>query len=156
MIVDGDSSRWARANRKIDTGPEMRLRSMLHRRGYRFRNNVLIQLAGMRVHPDIIFTRAKVAVFVDGCFWHGCPDHGGIPRSNSDYWKAKLANNVLRDRIVDAHLEAAGWTVVRLWEHVNLPQSADIVAEAVDTARTRTALVSGSRPRPRPGEEPPT
>ncbi|MCB0867348.1 MAG: DNA mismatch endonuclease Vsr [Solirubrobacterales bacterium] len=69
------------------------------------------------VKPDVVFTRQKVAVFVDGCFWHGCPEHGTTPKANSDYWKPKLERNMARDREVDFGLTAAGWTVVRVWEH---------------------------------------
>lgn len=147
VALERDSTRWARANRKIDTSPEVRLRSILHRRGYRFLKNSLIRLAGVSVRPDIVFTRVKVAVFVDGCFWHGCPDHGGRPRSNSDYWEAKLAKNVRRDRAVDAWLEAAGWRVVRLWEHVKPAEGADVVAEAVATARATMAPVGAQELR---------
>lgn len=142
MVLERDSTRWARANRKIDTNPEVRLRSILHRRGYRFLKNSLIRLVGVSVRPDIVFTRVKIAVFVDGCFWHGCPDHGGRPRSNSDYWEAKLAKNVRRDRLVDAQLEAAGWQVVRLWEHVKPAEGADVVAEVVAIARASMAPAS--------------
>lgn len=131
------STRWARANRRADTGPEVRLRSILHRRGYRFRKNALIRLPELSVRPDIVFMRVKIAVFVDGCFWHCCPEHGSRPRSNPDYWEPKLAGNVQRDRLVDAQLEAAGWRGVRLWEHVEPAEGADLVAEVVTAARAQ-------------------
>jgi len=76
-----------------------------------------LSVGDVRVRPDITFTRRRVAVFVDGCFWHGCPEHQRKPRSNVDYWKPKLDANVARDRRVDAALLAAGWRVVRVWEH---------------------------------------
>lgn len=66
---------------------------------------------------DIAFTRVRLAVFVDGCFWHACPDHGTSPRTNSDWWQWKLERNVARDRDTDRLLTAAGWTVLRIWEH---------------------------------------
>jgi DNA mismatch endonuclease (patch repair protein) len=107
-----------RGNRRRDTKPEFTLRSALHRSGLRYRVDHPIKLDGRRpVRPDIVFTRALVAVFVDGCFWHACPTHGTAPRSNPDYWLPKLARNVARDREVDAALRKQGWTVVRIWEH---------------------------------------
>ena len=74
-------------------------------------------VSGLRCRPDIIFTRARVAVFVDGCFWHSCPEHGTRPAANGDWWGRKLAANVDRDRRNDRSLSAAGWKVVRIWEH---------------------------------------
>jgi DNA mismatch endonuclease (patch repair protein) len=116
-----------RGNRSKDTRPELRLRSALHAAGARFRVNLRIETASGPVRPDIVFTRARVAVFVDGCFWHGCPDHGTSPRSNSSYWAAKIGRNQARDLRDRERLEADGWTVLRLWEHV----SADTAAAAV-------------------------
>lgn len=106
-----------RRNRKTDSKPELLLRSALHARGLRFRKNLLLRLPERTVRPDVVFTRQKVAVFVDGCFWHRCPEHGTSPRFNSAYWKAKLDRNVERDRQVDAALRADGWTSLRVWEH---------------------------------------
>ena len=106
-----------RGNRKRDTGPEMRLRSALHRQGLRFRVQRQVAVGGITVRPDVVFGPAKTAVFVDGCFWHGCPDHGTSPRSNNWYWTAKLQRNRWRDKLVDEALHLAGWSVVRIWEH---------------------------------------
>src|SRR4051812_7951114 len=106
-----------RANRKRDTGPELALRSALHRCGLRYRVGLQIVVGELRVVPDIVFTRAKVAVFVDGCWWHQCPEHANAPRANADYWIPKLASNVVRDRMVNAALRDASWTVIRIWEH---------------------------------------
>ncbi|WP_246136632.1 very short patch repair endonuclease [Leekyejoonella antrihumi] len=107
-----------RAIRRTDTRPERALRSALHRAGYRFRKDLLIRTgSGVKARPDIVFTKQRVAVFVDGCFWHGCPEHGGSPRKNVNYWGPKLQRNVERDRAQDASLRADGWTVVRVWEH---------------------------------------
>lgn len=106
-----------RGNVRADTRPELRIRSLLHRLGHRFRKDHAVVAGDVRVRPDIVFTRARVAVFVDGCYWHRCPQHGTEPRANPGYWRAKLDGNVARDRSVDAALRAAGWTVLRVWEH---------------------------------------
>lgn len=119
-----------RGNQRRDTRPELALRSALHARGMRYRVDFPIRPAtGIRpIRPDIVFTRAKIAVFVDGCFWHGCPDHGTKPARNSHYWTAKLERNIQRDHRNNALLEEAGWTVVRIWEH---EASNDAVIERV-------------------------
>ena len=115
--------------RRRDTGPELALRRILHARGRRFR--VDSPLPGMpRRRADLLFTRVKVAVFVDGCFWHMCPDHATHPGNNDSWWALKLERNQERDRETTAHLEALGWIVVRIWEHVPSDEAADIV-EAV-------------------------
>lgn len=103
-------------NRGYDTRHEVALRSVLHRRGLRFRKNAA-PVHGLRCRADIVFPSARVAVFCDGCFWHRCPDHGRPPRANAPYWRAKLDRNVQRDRQNDADLAAAGWRVLRVWEH---------------------------------------
>ena len=121
-----------RANRRTDTKPEIALRRALHALGYRYRKDFRLDLsAGRRVRPDIAFTRLKVAVFVDGCFWHACPDHGSKPKNNEWYWSPKLLRNVERDRAADAALTADGWQVVRLWEHVPLDDAVAAVLEAL-------------------------
>lgn len=113
-----------RANRSKDTHPEIRLRSALHGHGLRFRKSYAVQSEGMRVRIDIAFPRRRIAVFVDGCFWHSCPTHGVRPAVNQQYWLPKLRRNTERDRRVDRFLVSAGWTVIRVWEH----ESADAVA----------------------------
>lgn len=125
-------SRNMAAIRRTDTKPEVALRSALHRAGYRFRKDLRLNLGPVKPRPDIVFTRAKVAVFVDGCFWHACPEHSKPPAQNTGYWGPKLQGNVDRDRRYDQTLTAAGWTVVRVWEHVPL----DEAVEAVETALT--------------------
>lgn len=120
-----------RANRRADTKPERAVRSALHRRGLRFRKDLRVMVDGGRARPDVAFTRARVAVFVDGCFWHHCPEHGAIPAANRDYWEAKLARNVERDRRNDAALRGAGWRVLRFFEHVDAEEAADQVEAAV-------------------------
>jgi DNA mismatch endonuclease (patch repair protein) len=86
---------------------------------------------GDKVKADIAFTRARVAVFVGGCFWHGCPDHGNTPKANTHYWGPKLKRNRARDRHVTAALEADGWTVLRIWEHEPISDAADLIVAAV-------------------------
>jgi DNA mismatch endonuclease (patch repair protein) len=120
-----------RSNRRADTSPEIRLRSELHRRGLRFRKDMRLNLGGRFVRPDVVFTRAKVAVFVDGCFWHCCPEHLARPKSNVDYWNAKLARNVARDRSNDELLELHGWQSLRVWEHEASALAADHIEATV-------------------------
>jgi len=120
-----------RANRRTDTKPELALRRELHRQGLRYRKDYRLDLEGARVRPDIAFTARRVAVFVDGCFWHVCPEHGTKPANNTWYWGPKLARNVERDRAADAALVAAGWRVVRVWEHESLEAAVAAVLAAV-------------------------
>ena len=116
--------------RRRDTEPEMLIRREAHRRGLRYR--VDFAIPGMRRRrADMIFARAKVAVFVDGCFWHSCPDHTSIPRANREWWVAKLEANQLRDRATDAHLEGLGWTVLRFWEHEDPVTAVDVMERTV-------------------------
>lgn len=105
-----------RGLRRRDNGPELALRRRLHAAGLRYR--VAWPVPGQRRRTiDIAFTRLRLAVYVDGCFWHGCPLHATFPRSNADWWQRKLAANRARDADVTAQLEALGWTVLRVWEH---------------------------------------
>ncbi|WP_370648141.1 very short patch repair endonuclease [Amycolatopsis sp. FU40] len=125
-------SRNMRANRRTDTKPEVTLRKELHRLGYRYRKDLPLVLdGGVRVRPDIVFTARKIAVFVDGCFWHVCPEHGRQPTSNEWYWTPKLQRNMARDELVTGALREAGWNVVRIWEHVPLPEAVAAVADAM-------------------------
>jgi DNA mismatch endonuclease (patch repair protein) len=110
-------SRNMAANRRTDTKPEIAVRSALHRRGHRFRKDHRISLGGVTPRPDIVFTRAKVAVFIDGCFWHACAQHSRPPRQNTAYWGPKLQGNIDRDARHDRVLHDAGWMVLRIWEH---------------------------------------
>jgi DNA mismatch endonuclease, patch repair protein len=120
-----------RGNRRRDTRPEVRLRSLLHAQGLRFRKDLRIRAGGRQVRADIVFTRRRLAVFMDGCFWHRCPQHGTSPRSNSWYWTAKLDRNVARDREVDQALRDAAWTVLRIWEHEPVAAAAARIAETL-------------------------
>jgi DNA mismatch endonuclease (patch repair protein) len=126
-----------KANRSADTKPEVALRRELHQRGLRFRKNHRLDLPERRVRPDIVFTRSKVAVFVDGCFWHGCPEHGSQPKANAEYWISKLRANVARDALADHALVSDGWAVVRVWEHQDVGQAAETVASVVRTRSVR-------------------
>ena len=117
-----------RGNKKRDTRPEVRLRSSLHRRGFRFGKNRLVIGGSVRVRPDIVFATQRLAIFVDGCFWHRCPDHGVDPIANAAYWSSKLARNVARDQAVDASLKMAGWKVLRIWEHIPVEEAAAQIA----------------------------
>jgi DNA mismatch endonuclease (patch repair protein) len=109
-----------------DSVPEVRLRRELHSRGLRFRVN----LRGLPGTPDIAFTRAKIAVFVDGCFWHRCPEHGVLPKANRDWWREKLDRNVERDRRKDGELEELGWLSIHVWEHDDPSTVADGIEQA--------------------------
>ncbi|MBN9096707.1 MAG: very short patch repair endonuclease [Pseudonocardia sp.] len=115
------------------TGPEMLLRRELHRRGLRYRVDYRFDLDGLRRRrADIAFTRRRLAVFVDGCFWHSCPEHATFPKANREWWAAKLAGNVARDRDTDQRLAEAGWAVVRIWEHEDVSAAADRVVAVVE------------------------
>lgn len=104
------------ANKRRDTTTELAVRRLLHARGLRYRVDYA-PVPGLRRRADIVFTRARLAIFIDGCFWHGCPIHATSPKRNSDYWGPKLAANVARDADTNARLEGAGWRVLRFWEH---------------------------------------
>lgn len=123
------SARMSRQRRR-DTAPEMALRKELHRRGRRFFVD-RPPLPGVRRRADLVFPRRRVAVYVDGCFWHRCPVHATAPKKNAEWWDAKLAGNVQRDRDTDARLAAAGWTVVRVWEHEDPVTAATRVVDAL-------------------------
>jgi len=126
------------AQRSTGTAPELALRSRLHRLGLRYRTHVA-PLATLRRKADIVFGPARVAVFVDGCFWHGCPEHGRRAHAvNGWYWPEKIARNKRRDTDTDRRLEEAGWLVVRVWEHEDDALAATRIAELV-RARRRDA-----------------
>ena len=130
------SSRMSVARRR-DTRAEVLLRRELHARGLRYR--VALPIASNRRRSiDIAFTRARLAVFVDGCFWHACPDHGTAPVANSEWWRTKLGANVARDRDTTRLLEASGWTVLRIWEHVDPAAAADLVDQTLHALRTES------------------
>ncbi len=129
--------------RRAGTEPELQLRRELHRRGKRFFVD-RAPIPGMRRRADIVFPRWKVAVYVDGCFWHSCPEHATFPKNNAEWWAEKLAGNVTRDRDTDARLTAAGWTVVRVWEHVGPDAAADLVTAALGARVAARRRADGS------------
>lgn len=118
-----------KANRRRDTRPERAVRSILHASGLRYR--VDFAPLGGRRRADIVFTRAKLAVFIDGCFWHSCPLHATYPKRNSAYWLPKLKRNIERDGETDQQLHSAGWTVLRIWEHESAAEAADRIEAIV-------------------------
>jgi len=109
--------------RTTGTEPERALRRELHRRGLRYRVNV----ATLPGRPDIALTRARIAVFVDGCFWHGCPEHAVAPKANAEWWRSKLDANVKRDRLTEDRLRETGWAVIRAWEHEDPTDVAEVI-----------------------------
>lgn len=129
-----DARARMQANRRRDTKPELALRSAVHALGLRYRVDAP-PLVGLRRRADLVFSRAKVAVFLDGCFWHGCPEHHTVAASNATFWADKVSGNRARDRDTDARLEAAGWASVRIWEHEDPAVAAQRVAEAVRARR---------------------
>ena len=120
-----------RSNRRRDTQPELALRRALHASGHRYRVDHAVQAGARRVRIDIAFPRRKIAVFVDGCFWHGCPEHSAPPKTNPGYWGPKIARNIERDKEHDKRLLAAGWTIVRVWAHEPTAAAADRIASLV-------------------------
>lgn len=122
-----------RLQKEHDTAPELALRRALFRRRLRFRVHFR-PLVTSRREADIAFPRRRVAVFVDGCFWHGCQEHRTMSKTNSAFWALKIAKNVQRDRDTDATLASAGWRVVRVWEHADVAEAAGLVAAALQRA----------------------
>lgn len=114
---------------RSDTKPELALRRELHRRGFRFRVQMKVPNNRRRT-IDIAFTRARLAVYVDGCFWHGCPEHHVAPRANAEWWVWKVERNRARDRDTDARLLEIGWTPLRIWEHEHIESAAQRVEDA--------------------------
>lgn len=134
----GVSARMSRQVSK-DTAAELAVRRLLHAEGMRYR--VEYPVPGMaRRRIDVAFTRAKVAVLIDGCFWHGCPRHATQPKANSAWWRAKLDRNMARDSETTTHLEALGWEVLRFWEH-EAPE--DVVAVVSNVVERRRAVREG-------------
>ena len=126
------------ANKRRDTGPERAVRKLLHAAGLRYRVDYPVVADGVRVRPDIAFTRIRLAIFIDGCFWHCCPEHGSQPATNTGYWSPKLAANVERDLRQTEILERAGWRVLRFWEHAPADEVAQAICENVRAARAGT------------------
>lgn len=125
-----------------DTGPELALRRELHRLGLRYRLHRPI-VPGVRRRPDIVFGPKRVAVFVDGCFWHGCPKHGTMAKANRSFWSDKIRTNRNRDRDTDSRLKREGWWIVRVWEHEAPENAARRVARALSAREERNAARRG-------------
>jgi DNA mismatch endonuclease, patch repair protein len=115
-----------KAAKQKNTKPEIQLRSLLHQMGLRYTIDTK-PLKDLNRRADIVFRSAKVAVFVDGCFWHGCPEHGTWPKANAEFWKAKIERNQERDADTNHRLEQAGWQVIRVWEHEDHEEAAEKV-----------------------------
>lgn len=133
--------RCMQANKSRDTKPELALRRAVHALGLRYRVAAR-PLSAIRRTADLTFSRAKVAVFLDGCFWHGCPEHHTKSATNSGYWAEKVHRNQERDRETDRLLEESGWSVIRIWEHEDPVRGAAKVEAEVRSRtpapRTRT------------------
>jgi len=130
-------------NRSRDTRPELLIRRALHARGFRFRVDLRPE-PSLRTRADIVFTRRRIAVYIDGCFWHGCPLHATTPKSNESYWLPKLARNAERDAQSTASLEERGWLVLRFWEHESVDA---VVARIAEMLPARTSMSKGSADR---------
>ncbi len=120
-----------RSNKSVDTSPEKVVRSLLHRAGFRFRKHMRVKVGNVSIKTDLVFSKHRVAVFVDGCFWHGCRRHCRVPKSNRTYWNAKINGNSDRDRRNTELLTSAGWKVIRGWEHDPSEEIAVNVVEAL-------------------------
>jgi len=123
-----------RTQRVRDTEAELAIRRAVHRTGLRYRVNVR-PTSELRVRADMVFTRAKVAVFIDGCFWHGCPDHFIPPKNNGEWWAAKIQGNRDRDARSRADLDTLGWKVVSIWEHTDTADAANEITSVVAERR---------------------
>ena len=129
-----------RKQRSRGTGPEVELRRSLRRLSMGYRVHAR-PVPNVRRVADVVFLRARVAVFVDGCFWHGCPEHGTWPISNSEFWRSKILRNRERDRETEAMLTKVGWVAVRVWEHEDPDRAALTIRDAVHRrVRTETRL----------------
>ncbi len=128
------------ANRSRDTRLELEVRSAVHARGLRYRVATR-PVPSVRRSADLVFTRARVAVFLDGCFWHGCPEHFHLPATNPEYWGPKIAANAARDAETDRLLVSEGWLVLRFWGHTVAVEAATRIEGAV-----RERLASLRRP----------
>ena len=133
-VTPATSARMSKVAQR-NNASERALRGELHRRGLRFRLHRPI-VEGTSRTVDIVFVAAQVAVFVDGCFWHGCQEHGTLPKNNREWWRHKIEANIARDLDTTARLEACGWHVVRVWEHETPRVAADRVTQVVRSARS--------------------
>ena len=127
-----------RANKGVDTGPEIRLRSLVHRAGLRYAIDVRPE-SDINRRADLVFREAKVAVFVNGCFWHGCPKHYSPPKSNKRYWSEKVRRNRERDAETRSLLKRRGWRVLVFWEHQPAQRCSERVVSIVSERKKRLA-----------------
>lgn len=138
-----ETSRRMAKVRQQGTDAEIALRSELYRRGLRYRVGYEVLKKPRRV-ADVAFPGLKIAVFVDGCFWHGCPEHATWPKRNAEFWRQKIETNRLRDADTNSKLQRIGWTVLRFWEHESPIEASDRVAKAVTMAKARRCTSSGA------------
>lgn len=133
--ASSDATRKAmQGNRGHDTKAELAVRRLVHAAGLRYRVNARPE-PDLRRTADLLFTRARVAVFIDGCYWHGCPEHLRMPTKNQDYWRGKIGRNQTRDLETTSRLEERGWLVLRFWEHEPPDRVAERVAQVVRNRR---------------------
>jgi DNA mismatch endonuclease (patch repair protein) len=132
--------RSMQSNRSKDTALELAVRSALHRRGFRYRKHVR-PIPELRCTPDVVFPRHRLAVFVDGCWWHSCPEHRSYPRTNGSWWRSKLEANVARDSDNNQRLVSAGWTVLHVWEH----QTVEEIVSSIVAKLSRTGALPHNR-----------
>lgn len=119
------------ANKQRDTKPELAVRKLAHAAGLRYRVDFAPLADQKRLRADLVFTRARVAVFIDGCFWHGCPEHHTVAKTNAEFWASKVSGNRDRDERVSGLLADAGWRVLRFWEHEDPAEVAESIVRAV-------------------------
>ena len=145
MVSQIEQDSWAsspstrkvmQANRRSDTGPELRYRRQLHALGIRFRVGVKVEPA-LRRTADVAIKSLRLAIFIDGCFWHGCPEHWSCPQTNEEFWSSKIAKNIRRDRETDQILRDKGWTVMRFWEHEEAGGAAQKTREWIRATRSK-------------------
>ncbi|MET8082845.1 very short patch repair endonuclease [Micromonospora sp. NPDC005237] len=138
------ASRTMRSNRSRDTKPELAVRRALFARGKRYRVGMRLTLPQRAVRPDIVFTRQRLAIFIDGCFWHGCPEHGRMPKDPTGYWHSKIDRNRNRDMLTDAALQQSGWRVARVWEHTPANEAVDLIVAILDSDPVKVRSASAT------------
>ena len=148
---DEATRRSMMSNRRTDTKPEIAFRSMLHRSGLRFRKDRYIKFERRGVKVDVVFPTEKVAVFIDGCFWHRCPEHATMPTRNYEYWSTKFQRNMDRDRSNNQNLQNLGWQVIRIWEHE--VKNLELAQYAVTRVKSAVRHPSGVNTVPGPKSE---
>lgn len=141
MGIEPRVRRSMQGNCRRDTKPEVVVRRLLHAFGLRYRVDFR-PLTSLNRRADMVFPRQKIAVFIDGCFWHGCSEHHTVARSNKDYWAAKVSQNRERDRDTDQALQAAGWTFLRAWEH---EAAGEVARRLIDSVEARRGVAINPR-----------